>query len=371
MKLQVLIEPQYRHSFWCEQTLAGIRDEVRRKKYTLLPADTVEADCPEAIFTVFRRDAPVIVIGSSLTWVPQILAFLAENDVRAIVLCPETAEPSAGQSIVRIDYSDAIRRLLERLPADGHPRIALFGVHSDSAADAIKERCFCAGQTASGVSDPQDSVFRNREGLHACSLDFLRRRDNFDAVICANELAAVYLAQQLRRQDGDLLSGLQLVCFGRSPLTELAVPKIMTVSLDHTEIGIQAVRLYAYLAHQSQRVSVTVSIQSTLSLGGAVISPGSAGGAKAPADVVGEGRFYHDAPVQELLRLEKLLLGFDALDYDILAGLGSELSIDAIAAACNAGVSTVNYHLRNMYHALGVRSRQELCDYLRAMLGIG
>ena len=77
MRIPVLTEPNFRSYLWAEQTLEGIAQEAARKKYSLvsLDAETYETCDYDAFFGRDRR--MIIVIGTSVTWMPDALAFFS------------------------------------------------------------------------------------------------------------------------------------------------------------------------------------------------------------------------------------------------------------------------------------------------------
>ena len=70
--------------------------------------------------------------------------------------------------------------------------------------------------------------------------------------------------------------------------------------------------------------------------------------------------FFCDGQVRELLALESFYAGLDPLDEEILHALARDMSIEQIAEACQASVSTIGYRIRNMRLRAGASSRREL-----------
>ena len=364
MHINVLIEPDHRHSAWDQLVLAGISAEARRRKYAVTVLDQTVLSCAEG------SDPLVIVVGSDVAWLQQALQSAAKAGYRAIVISPELPH-TAGQSVVQIDYREAAEHIVRYLFSCGRRKLALFGANSSSATDRKKASCFVDCLTAYGVPAPERSVFRSHGKLDDCLREFLSARKEFDAVLCVNDLVAVYLQRQLRLHGVSVPDDLFLACFGESPLTENAVPSITSISLDHAELGMQAVRLYAYLFRQNSRLSVTAHLQSCLNVGGSTASIPDPAASSAPliASAGDASDFYGDPAIAGFLRFEKFYCSLEPIDYKILTLLRQNISLEAIAQKCNSSVSTVNYHLRNMYDTLGVRSRRELIEYVQNVLG--
>ena len=102
MQILVMIEPSFRHSNWCRQAVNGIYAEVRRKKYALRFLDETPVDM-QSVF----GDAPrlVIVIGTSLSWIPNVLHAFEDRNIHAILLNYDFFSLPAHHSVVPVSYT--------------------------------------------------------------------------------------------------------------------------------------------------------------------------------------------------------------------------------------------------------------------------
>lgn len=142
MLIPVLTEPYFRKYLWARQTYEGISQEAARRKYKVLEldAENFEKMDYDAIFGEERR--MVIVIGSSLSWMPKTLAFFSSMNIESVFISYDPVLPTLPTGMVRMDYVGAVQHLISYLEDCGRPHIALYGVNPDSSADNMKMRFF-------------------------------------------------------------------------------------------------------------------------------------------------------------------------------------------------------------------------------------
>lgn len=364
MRIPILIEPAYRRSVWCRQTLNGLFAEAKRKKYTLrfVPGD-VDAEWDEE--ELFGGGARLMIVaGTSVSWIPQALRTLEKRQVRAILINYDSFAQPSSHSVVRMDYVNAMRRLMGYLYQAGRRRVALFGFNPNSSADRIKAQFFTGVLRARGDAAPDRHVFRNEGDLRACFARFLPVAGEYDALICANDLVAVSALRQLRGAGIAVPERLFLAGFGESVLAQRVYPSITTAILDHEEMGRQAVTLFAYM--HRQRVPVTASVRVACKLAVRQSTQGipeAAGLALAPeGEAASAVDFYRDAEVRALLEEEEFCFGLDELDWEILTLLAQGMPVEAVAERCQSTPSTVGYRIRQMQARAGADSRRALLE---------
>ncbi|MDD3336524.1 MAG: substrate-binding domain-containing protein [Eubacteriales bacterium] len=362
MQIPVMVEPAFMHSFWCQQTLNGIYAEAKQKKYLLKFIDGSPSGLTEEKYQTEDTAQFMVIVGTSLSWIPQVLKFLEQRDIRAILINFDSFARPSCHSVVRMDYVDAMQQLMGYFYHYGRNRIALFGINANSSADRLKEQYFCSALRDRGITDPQSMIYRNHGQISACFSQLFPDLDQYDAVICANDIVAVAALQKLSAKGVSVPQRIQLAGFGESSLSDNVHPSITCATLDHEKMGRQAVMLYAYLKRQDSPVTVSVRVktqlivrQSTACLpnvsdpyGGETISP------LEPID------FYGDDTIRELLLLDDFYGQCDDLDLHILHDLAGRISLEQIAERCHSTISTIGYRLRNMQQRTGTSSRGEL-----------
>lgn len=364
MQIPVMVEPVFQRSFWCRQMLNGIFSEARRKKYTLRFVDGGAYDRrqDDALFDAGPRQ--MIVAGTSLSWIPRVLQSLEKQQVRAVLINYEPFDRPAHHSVVHMDYVDAMQRLMGYFYYYGRRRVALLGFNPNSSSDRIKARFFLSALRAQGDEAPQRHVFQNDGNLRACLARFLPCAGAYDALICVNDLVAVSALRQLQGAGIAVPGQLFLAGFGESVLSRRVHPSITTATLDHEEMGRQAVMLYAYMHRQSACVTASVRVESKLAVRDSTQKlPDTAHLLLEPDGEHAESvDFYRDEEIQTLLAMEAFYSGLDELDEEILALLAQSVPLEAIAERCRSTPSTVGYRIRQMQARAGVASRQALLE---------
>lgn len=365
MQIPVIVEPAFRPSSWCRQTLSGMYAEAKKKKYTLYLLGCQDSLSDELNKLSSPRIA--IVVGTSITFVPDVLQKLEALNIQALLVNYDNFSLSASHSVVRMDYVNAMQRLLGYFSSLGKSRIALLGINTNSSADTLKEQYFLATQNS---PDPQRHVFRNNGSIRECIHTFLPHAHQYDALLCANDLVAVAALGCLREAGLRVPDDLMLAGFGESILAQKVSPAITTVTLNHEELGRQAVMLFSYLYRQSKHISATIKVESHIcvraSTGGLLSTPDTLSSVvhKAAASI----DFYQDPDICNLLAIEDFCLTLDDLDQRILYQLAEGETLERIADRCHISLSTIGYRLRGMQSRCGVSSRQELIDRLFSVL---
>lgn len=321
MRIPVLVEPGYRHSLWAQQTLSGMTREAARKKYELLLLDATHYDALDwdGIFRGGRRLA--VLIGTSLSWVPAAQAWCQRQSIGCVLISINPSQIRPAQGNVSMDHSEATFTLLRYLRDCGRSRVAFFALNPNSAADRTKLDAFSAwNRSADCAQTPH--VFCNRGSLESCFSEFLPHLSRFNAVICANDIAAAALLPQLAQHGVRVPEDLHLVSYGDSALARSLRPTITSASLAHDELGRRAVNLYAFLTRQEETAaSVSVQVRCHVivrqSTAMTPLRQAEPDDPTAPDTV----DFYADGEAQEIMALETLLEQSDETDLALFHGL--------------------------------------------------
>ena len=210
--IQLLIEPSYGANLWAQAYLAGIREEARKRGWELQTL-TEEAEAAEE---------PVLLVGSAVGWLKSRLARLAARNLPCLIAGVPPQGVRCG--FAAPDYEEAAAIFAARTPESR----ALFAVHPSSAADEVKREAFLR-------QCPEGKIYENSDNLIEAAQRLARDADKLDAVLCANDVAAMTLRRLLPG------GGPRLYAFG-----EQALPREEEISLFRMDLfacGAQAVRL--------------------------------------------------------------------------------------------------------------------------------
>ena len=363
MIIPVIIEPIYDvESIWCAETRIGLERELSRKKYSLLEIDpmTYTSYDYQKLPRTRANDRLVVLIGTSPKWISQALAFLSDNGVGVLLVSCQPPENAQVRGVVRIDYAAGIGQLLAHLSDCGCERPALYGCYADSSADLIKRWSFAERL------GPNAQIFENHGSLADCANEFISDSSYFDSVICANDIAAASLIQHLHAAGIRIPRDIQVVCFGSSEISRLFSPSITSLTLDNTEVGQQTVMAYAYLAKTDGDVNISVRVRGKLIIRESSCVANTITAAEQPLthEPVFTTGFYDDHEVQTFTRLERILLGCDTIDREILRLISTEVTTEKIAEQLSLAVETVRYRIRRILSNAGLKTRAELLSFI-------
>lgn len=357
MRIPVITEPNYgASSIWCAETLAGIRAELARKKYTAVEIDGGSlADYDFAA----EKIQMVVLIGSSPSFIPGALELLKAKGVDVVLVSFQPPEFLSVRGVLRVDYTEGVRMLLHHFEECGCSCIALYGSFSNSSADRLKRHEYlkCTG----GV------CFDNRGSLADCYTAFYPQRKNFDAVLCVNDIAAASLIHHLQQDGIRVPEELQIACFGSSRIASLSKPSLTSLTLECDELGKQAVSIYAYLQKSAPSVSVSVRISGRLIVRETTILTDGYHAHIEPLHTAEDGsepNFYDDKEVIAFTLLENLLLNCDELDKRILSGQLAGMTTEELAESLNLALESVRYRVRRLLSHTGMKTRGELLKFL-------
>ena len=297
---------------------------------------------------------------------PQTLTHLSQLGVHCLVLAYSAAMLAGNVSSVSMDYRQAVNMLARYLGQHKHSRIALFGVNPDSATDMLKKAAYLAFARQSGSLDPEQDVFWNYAHLAETCRQFCAVRGRYDAVICANGIAAIILARYLADQGVQVPDELFLVSVGDSRLAQMARPGITSAQLDFFEVGRQAVQMMAILQKNPALSSLSATLNCKIHVGES--TAGLPAGRY--AELVGGDEalktvnFYADPDVIDVLHIEDLLSRSDDIDLSILQGLVSQQKYIDLAEHLHISENTVKYRLKKMLSLSGQTSREDLLRLL-------
>ena len=217
MRIPVLVEPDYRNSLWARQTLEGIAREAARKKYELALLDAAQEESIDwdGLFGGERRLA--VLMGTSMSWVPAAQARLAALGIACVLISVNPSQAAPAEGVISMNHAEATRTLLKYLRACGREKTAFFALNPNSAADLTKQDVFAAWSRRFPVA-AGPNVFWNRGSLKECYEAFFPYVRRFDSVICANDIAAAALLEQLKKDGVAVPKELYLLSYGDSSL---------------------------------------------------------------------------------------------------------------------------------------------------------
>ncbi len=357
--MHILVEEAYMRSHWCTHYIKGITAQAKRKNIQISIHSSAGFSMNE-----LTADNCVIMLGSSMAWAAQTMHLLHAHGIRPIVLSLANYQKQFPfASFISMDYDDASRKLMKYLKEKGCRRTALFAVDPQSATDSSKVVNF--------LLEPEHTetdIFTYTDTLRATCSRLIDRIQNYDSVICANDIAAVILMKQLSALGITAPDRIHMATFGDTVLSSLGIQNITIAKVKSAEAGKLAINAYNLLKTVPSLSSLAMLLHCDI-LG--------AGGEKIDVQLQQKNRacgalesptFFNDPDVSEVLLVEKLLSVCDKLDVLILRELLNRESYSKIAAKLFVAENTISYRIKRILSMAPEKTKEEIFDLLAQFL---
>ena len=357
--LYALFAPEAQNSYWADLIREGIAEGAREWGYTLLALSAEEM--PAEI-----RDRSVLVVGHRADWLENSLSFLSERGAKPVIvnacMLPLHRLRYSG---ITFELEGMLGQLLSLLFRAGRKKTVLLGTSPSSLSDRVKEDAFLR---AMGDAAASDAVFRAEGRLEDCIDRFVAnlKQAGWDAVICANDTAAVYLVHRLQSAGVRLPDDLYIVGMGNFYAERMLPLSLTSVMFDYRTMGYAAVELYHNLEKSRTACRMRVSLPCNLVIRGS--APLSEGELALPARELtppAESLYFTGEAVENIIRTEAMLQASDPADREILYGIARGEDCEKIAERLFFSSRAVRYRLKKLLARFGLRNRAELADILR------
>ena len=371
MNIKIYIHPEFKDTFWTQLSLKATNAEITRKRYT---AQYIEAENVADIDfdKIYENDDKRILlyIGHSVSGTPEDLKILTDNGVHVILLNYESSVLSGNCSKVLLNYRDGMQKSISYLTANKHDRIALFGINPNSSTDMLKDSYFVEYLRERG-GNPTRDIYYNYGSIDGCFGRFAENRADYNAVICANDVVALALIQNLKKIGVHVPNDIYVTaCGGSSMLSSIASTTITTVFADQYELGRQAVLTYSYLYKNPCDIALSVKVEAKLTVRASTNFDPDPGQniVTSLQKQVPNIDFYDDPVIQKIFTVEGLLLNCDELDRGILKGILDGETYPSIAEKLYTSENVISYRIKRMCKITGTNKKSELVTLLEPYL---
>lgn len=354
MTISIIIEPEYRDTVWCRETLRGIEKKVASLRYRAIicSCDTLGADAESAI-----------IIGTSPSFVSAVLDRTVSLGVRSVAVSCQPMEADAREktSYVLIDHSSATKECIEYLQGCGRTRIALYGINRNSYADMIKTKYFDG-----------ESIYycHGKDAMRDCYEIFRSQAERYNAVVCSNYISAIYLMERLKKDGITVPHDLYVVTYGDSIIGNMFEPSLTTVTLDHEMLSIQAINLCRFPDIASDNISVTVRVPCEIRAAESTENiPYMKSEISSGKELTPENIFRDDSQIKEIQSLERLLRMCGDTDFDIINGLLGGKAYNRIGASLYMSEGSVKYRIKRLLGGSGIESSAKMLDLYKKYIG--
>ena len=291
----VISEPSYAQTDWHKNTFSHLKVQARKKRVPLAVATCAEEAAGEGF---------AFVLGGSAAWISQTVAALQSSGCHPIVL---TELPEGGifgrYSCVKTDYARYLHLLYNRFTRENYRRVAFYGVNHASLSDLARKELFLD-------RFPMGEIFSNDGSLALCYEHFAKshEQDPFDAVVCANDLAAVSLLHHMGER------AQEIGCITVNAATPILsyFPSVFAVGVDHAALAVAAFEIAACIEANPGFIGMRVTVDyCTTEEKETTFVP-------TRQSISTANRIYADGELDELLRIGRLLSECDETDRKIL-----------------------------------------------------
>lgn len=305
-----------------------------------------------------EQSGPIVLLGVDRVWIQETVTYL-ESTEHPIVLLNGITDPTHKRvSHILCDQEDVVRQSVAHLRSRRRHNIAFFGVQKNDTSDQKKATTF-----AQLVSDKH--VYHIESDVRECCERFFARWEQYDSVICANDILAIYLLGQCRERGIRIPDQLLLVGNGNLWLSTHTTPTLTTAFGDTEAMATIALRVCQNLMRFPTIGSMDVQLKSNL------ICRASTGEYTELRQGHSTARsyypFYDNTVCDELIRIQKIDSVLSSLSPDkrlILSMLVEGYRCSEVAEQVHLSEYAVQYHLKKVYKQLDIHSKAELLKLL-------
>ncbi|HZD37380.1 MAG TPA: LacI family DNA-binding transcriptional regulator [Actinomycetes bacterium] len=247
----------------------GIEDILVEAGYTLVLANTDNSEQKEAaiIEAMERRRVDGLIVATARRDYP-LIDRLVEASM-PMVLINRTLDDPTVSSVAGNDHA-GIGLALRHLAALGHRRIAHVAGTQTVSTGLDRYHAFLAWMMSLDLELDHGLIvfadqFREREGAAAFA-ELLRRRDDFTAVVAANDLVALGCYDVCRERGIAIPGHLSVVGYNDMPFCDQFAPPLTSVRIPHYRIGAKAAELLLDAVMERDPTAVAVRLIPTLSV---------------------------------------------------------------------------------------------------------
>lgn len=357
MAIPYCVEPYYRNTPWCAETLAGLEAEVKRRKLELaLVEDLAGWEAAPGV-------GCVMLIGSLRSWILDSVQAVSQKRLHPIVISNTPVQTSNKRySNISSDISGALCSAMSLIPRRGK-RMLLYGINPASFSDEQRRLAFLEQGGA------QEDIICNHGSLKACFYALYNNISLYDTVICANDYAAVSLVTRLKKANYPL-EELNIISCLDGVLAAHMQPAITSFAVNFAAFGKAAMSVYDAVNKNKSISSVDIRVQYVPVLRqttpNAAADPAPA--AEIPPESKPEINIYKDTELMDIIRIERFFRKCDPVDLGILQGCADGLTYSDIAQSCFISVSAVKYRVKNLCGHAGVANSRQLLSLLAPYL---
>ena len=362
--MAVWIEPSYIDTPWCRLLQQGIKTELARFRRKVECAVIKD---PQSL--VVSNDI-LVLAGETDGWINRMLEYAYKENYRVCMASSDSDAIMPHVSTVTLDRRGDMCLMMQYLYDCDRKRIALFGVNLSSPADQKRAEGYLSMITHLELPLDRNDIYPTFGDVQACVDHLFRNLDRYDAIICGNDLYAVYLNAKLKEIGVQVPGRMYLASFGNTLLSKCTTPTLTTMALDHFELGRQVVHLSLDLERNPHITKESITIEGRFFIRESTDNRALSSKRQrlTPSKPSSDISSYSDTHLHGVVNLELCLTTCDPLDFSIIQELLNGKTVNSIADDLFISQGTLNYRLNKLYQQAGVASRVQFESLFQAYL---
>ena len=360
---KVLTSTQY------STALQGIKSKAARYGHHV---HMIAADRPGEL-DIGTLPEVVILVSVSMPFIESTISLMRRNN-RVVVLSGIDCEQFGPDvSCATPSRRTETQQLVNYLYHCGKKRIALVGFGQNSINDTF--RCHAAMSAAAvwgSVLGDRD-VWQWQHDPSECFDAFLKVHDQYDAIICPNDVISICLINECKKHGIKIPEQLFLVSFGHMSVGTYFRPTITSASMDMLNVGEQTYNVWRFLmsSDSPDRTSIKITVPSRIIVGESTGSHQPGFGQPPASPSLSDDQFYYNPIISELVGLDYCISQRDTLDMRIIKAIIDKENYEHISEKYFISSSALRYRLNKIFADAGVGSRVEFEELIHTHLGEG
>lgn len=349
-------------------TIQGIRTAASRCNMRVKQISDARFD--EVDFNALP--AVAIVTGISMPFIQKAIGRLRAHGRQTVLAGSDSEQFGHDISCATPSRRTETQQLVNYLYNCGKKRIALVGFGVRSINDNFRYHAAMSAVAAWGNLLKDGDVFLWDQDPSESFERFLQVHNQYDAVICPNDVIAICLVDFLKSRGIGVPGDLFVASFGNMAIGRFHVPSITSMTMDMHVVGEQAFNVWRFLMknENAQQTALKMTVPSRLLIRESTAHLCNEAGEGAISPTL-QDQFYHNPTVALLVGIENCINQRDATDMRILRRLMDGKSYEQISDELFISGSTLRYRLNKIFADSGVHTRQEFEQLIHTYLGEG
>ncbi len=350
-------------------TLQGIRTAAAHSGVKMLPLSE------EAIETLNFNDLPSVAIisSASMPFVISVIRQLRAVNRRVVLAGMDSEQFGHDISCATPSRRAETQQLVNYLYNCGKERIALVGFGRNSINDNFRYHAAMSAVAAWGKPLAETDVWLWQRDPRASFEAFLDVADRYDAVICPNDIMAIFFIDSCKAHGIRVPEDLYVASFGNMNVGRFYRPSVTTMTMDMFAVGKQAFNACRFLTSNeaSQETALKITVPSRILVRESTAEKTIGNDPSLMMPTLQEDRFYMNPTISVLVSIENCISQRDRIDFHIMSELMTGNSYEEIADRLYISSSTLRYRLNKMFADADVKTRQEFETLIHRHLGEG